>query len=297
MTDTADPLIKAPRIWRPEPTLPVLKAIGREQIVIRRGTVVENDDDTVTFSTDTALDTGNLVAGTDYAVAVSRSGKPSLVRADDTNPLDAGYLAGFHFAPGGNAEARAGGDDIPAINPFSIWDIGFRPACADPRGMVLIYGNSPVAPFWCDIYLTNTGHQHHGTSRFGEEIADGRSLRLLDFKSATDILAAHGKRMMTYDEFRVATFGVTEKSSVDEDPVRTALDPARTSRIGLMQATGNMWIWGTDGDPDFRRPSLFGGSWLSGSDAGSRCAYLDDWPGLSNDSLGARGACDHLTPA
>lgn len=40
------------------------------------------------------------------------------------------------------------------------------------------------------------------------------------------------------------------------------------------------------------RPSIFGGSWNSGGNAGSRHANLDNWPDNSNDNLSARGASD-----
>jgi hypothetical protein len=40
------------------------------------------------------------------------------------------------------------------------------------------------------------------------------------------------------------------------------------------------------------RASIFGGSWLNGSNAGSRYANLGNWPDNSNDNLGARGRCD-----
>lgn len=40
------------------------------------------------------------------------------------------------------------------------------------------------------------------------------------------------------------------------------------------------------------RPSIFGGSWLNGENAGSRYANLDYWPENSNENIGARGASD-----
>jgi len=45
------------------------------------------------------------------------------------------------------------------------------------------------------------------------------------------------------------------------------------------------------------RPSIFGGSWINGSNAGSRYANLDNWAENSNENIGARGASDHLTLA
>lgn len=45
------------------------------------------------------------------------------------------------------------------------------------------------------------------------------------------------------------------------------------------------------------RPSIFGGRWNSGDNAGSRYANLDNWAENSNDNLSARGACDNLFTA
>ena len=36
-------------------------------------------------------------------------------------------------------------------------------------------------------------------------------------------------------------------------------------------------------------PSIFGGSWINGDNAGSRYANLDNWPDNSNDNISARG--------
>ncbi|TXI06094.1 MAG: Retron-type reverse transcriptase [Rhizobium sp.] len=41
-----------------------------------------------------------------------------------------------------------------------------------------------------------------------------------------------------------------------------------------------------------RRPSIFGGSWINGSNAGSRYANLDYWAENSNDNIGLRAASD-----
>jgi RNA-directed DNA polymerase len=42
------------------------------------------------------------------------------------------------------------------------------------------------------------------------------------------------------------------------------------------------------------RASIFGGSYLNGSNAGSRYANIDNWPDNSNENLGARGRSDDL---
>lgn len=46
-----------------------------------------------------------------------------------------------------------------------------------------------------------------------------------------------------------------------------------------------------------RRPSIFGGSWINGSNAGSRYANLDYWPENSNENISARGGSDDPIPA
>ena len=46
-----------------------------------------------------------------------------------------------------------------------------------------------------------------------------------------------------------------------------------------------------------RFPSIFGGSWINGSNAGSRYANLDNWPENSNENISARGRCDDPFPA
>ncbi len=282
------------RITRRDLSAAILVATTANTVAIRAGTTIEIDGKSYVFEDETPVASGAMIAGIDYGVAIDEHGQP-FVTALSGNPLSGAFIGGFHFAPGGNARDRSGGDTIPAINPYSLWDRDFRPACHDPRGMAIVERRGRL--FWVDIYLLGVDHKEDGTSRFGVEIADGASLDLLDFKTASRILAEHGKRLLTHDEFCAAAFGVTEKSSSDDDPEKTGLDATRTSKFGLMQATGNLWIWGTDDDPDDPRPSLFGGSWLGSSGAGSRCAGLDCWPGSSVGSFSARGGSDHLSPA
>lgn len=272
----------------------IFRVASPSEIAIKAGVTIVTDGREHHFNTDVPVAIEKLVPGSDYGIRLDAEGN-HVAELVGSNPLDENFIGGFHYAPGGNAEARDGGSTTPAINPHSLWDVGFRPICADPRGMALISGEE-AKPFWADIYLLGVDHDLNGTSRHGIEIADGRSLDLLDFATAKQIIEGHGKRMLTYDEFKLAAFGVTEKSSATRDPRKTGLDAARTSRFGLMQATGNLWIWGTDGDPEDPRPSIFGGSWLSGAYAGSRCAGLDYWPENSSGFLGARGASDHLPP-
>jgi len=289
-------------LTRPDANASVFKVTGRDSLVVKAGTIFAGH----TFAEDTpvplhlnASEEPGYIPGADYIVIFDGSvlSVSRLVGIPEGETL----LGGFHYAPGGNAPARSGGDSVPAINPFSLWDIGFRPACPDPRGMALV--ESPRGRFWCDIYLTGVDHLGNGTSMFGATIADGSDLphdaagkevARFDYAAAQSVMAAHGKGLLSVEEFFVAAFGVTEKTAASADPKTTGLDAPRTSRCGLMQTTGNLWVWGHDGDPDQPRPSLFGGSWLSVENAGSRYAYLGHWPGNSNSDIGARGRSDHL---
>jgi hypothetical protein len=280
-----------------DPTRPALILTGPRSIAIRAGTNFAGD----VFESDTSVELpqGELVAGTDYGVAVT-DGIPRAWRALAV-PSGAGAIGGFHFAPGGNAVAFGGGDKIPAINPCSLWDLNFRPACPDPRGMVLVERDG--LKFWADIYLLGVNHHADGTSCFGVVIADGRSTPFdpktrrgfpkLDYETARAVMAHYGKGLMSQDEFRAFADGVTEYSACGTDPKITGLDAKRTSAVGGMQATGNMWVWGHDGllQP---RASIFGGSWFNGSSAGSRFACVVYWPENSTANLGARGRSDHL---
>mgnify|MGYP001604689864 CR=1 FL=1 len=292
----------SPTLIKLDPHAPVFKTTGRDGLVVKAGTIFAGH----TFAEDTPVplhltDAGEpgYIPGADYVV--NFDGSVLSVSRPLGIPEGEMLLGGFHYATGGNATARSGGDDIPAINPFSLWDIAFRPACNDPRGMALV--EAPGGRFWCDIYLTGVDHLANGTSKFGVIIADGNSLPLaangetfkkFDYATAKAVMAAHGKGLLSFEGFFAAAFGVTEKTAAPREPETTGLDAPRTSRFGLMQATGNMWVWGHDGDPDMPRPSIFGGSWRNDGLAGSRFADLGSWPGISSADIGARGRSDHL---
>ena len=275
---------------------PALHAIGRDGLIVKEGT----NFGTMSFRADTSviMPPAGLVPGTDYAV-ILRDDVLVAVAMSSGSLEQLVTLGGFHFAPGGNATARSGGDEVPAINPCSLWDIYFRPACPDPRGMALV--QKPGGQFWCDIYLTGRNCADDGTSRFGVTIADGddrpAGFKKFDYATAATVMAYHGKGLLSFEEFAAAAIGVTEKTANRRDPETTGLDAARTSRFGLMQATGNLWVWGHDGDSDEPRASGFGGSWFDDGYAGSRFADVaTHWPDYSSDDLGARGRCDHLQP-
>ncbi|TPL30195.1 hypothetical protein [Mesorhizobium sp. B2-4-7] len=294
-------------IDRADLSAPIFAVTGADAIAVKAGTILTIDGVKTTFEQDGPIEIASLVPGQDYAVRLGAEGTPVAAPAGPDCGSDTATFGGFHYAPSGNADARAGGDAAPAINPLSCWDVGFRPACPDPRGMALVDGK-----VWVDIYLLGTNHLDDGTSHCGALIADGRDLpqqvdgkgrtKKLDYATAVAIYAHHGKQLLGAEEFFAAAYGVTERQSRDAEPTETgdvSGDGKKfVSRAGILDATGTMWQWGTDGDPDNPRPALFGGSWFSGRSAGSHCADLVyDWPGHSVGDFSARGRSDHLSPA
>ncbi|MGI2326153.1 MULTISPECIES: phage major tropism determinant [unclassified Methylococcus] len=262
--------------------------------------------------------------GTDYAIWLSPNGvvqaSSNFVTPPNT-PVDR-KIGGFHYAPGGNAPARAGGDTTPKINPYSMWDLNFRPACPDPRGMTLVADS-----FWMDIYLLGVDYLVNGTSKYNVTIADGGSPPKISTKfggngtsvyadgswhNLGEALRHYGKRHPTPAEAEAAFFGTTEASSLGSDPVSTVLNAAYTSKWGVIQSTGVMHIWGsafgggaagaswvanTGGRGSTYQAEnavLLAGGWSNGGNAGSGCAYWSNSPAYSLNNIGARGVCDHM---
>jgi hypothetical protein len=278
----------------------------------------------VTFASATSITMPTLTAGTDYAVWVKDDATIQATTNFSSAPAAGNWrkIGGFHYAPGGNATARAGGDTTPAINAYSFWDITFRPACQDPRGMTLVADS-----FWTDIYLLGVDHLTNGTSKYNVTIADGSSPPKIPTKfggngstaygtltwwEGAEVLQAWGKRYPTYDQFAALAFGTTEASSFGTDPGTTILNAAYTSQWGCMQATGVMWVWGADfgggaavagwvtntggrGDTyQLENAVLFGGDWTSAANSGSRASAWLNSPTVSSDLIGVRAVCDHL---
>jgi len=121
-----------------------------------------------------------------------------------------------------------------------------------------------------------------------------------------------GKKAFTQPQFMTAMYGVTEATDAGSDPGTTGLDADRTSRWGVMQATGNLWVWAQDrGGPyageswnantegfgsEYNAPNVsrLGGYWLLGVDAGSRSSDWHSPASYSSLSIGLRLVCDHL---
>lgn len=291
---------------------------------IKAGTIVEVNGAVFTFAVATAITMPALTAGTDYAIWVHPDGAISATASFTSAPVaNARRIGGFHYAPGGNAAAQAGGDAVPAINEFSMWDLKWRPSCPDPRGMTLVAG-----AFWCDIYHLGVDHLINGTSKFNVTMADGSSppRRPLMFGGngtatystltrweAAEVMASHGKELLSYADFAAAAYGTTENASAGTDPVSTILRQAYTSKWGVMLSTGNVWIWGnefgggaagaawasTNGGRgqvyQQENALLLGGDWGHAAFSGSRASSWNSAPSNSAASFGARGRCEHLT--
>lgn len=255
---------------------PVIAVTGAGTAQVKAGTVVRLPSGRIDFATATSITMPTLTAGTDYFVYVKPDGSvealsamgvwPSPVSAP---PAGAALIGGFHYAPGGNATAfNTGGNTTPAINPFSAWDLKWRPTCPDPRGMTCVSGS-----FWADIYLTNRNPDQFGTSRNNQPIADGQtggtttpiipaayggngSARYPSYNwwNASETLAAYGKRLPRFQESAAYAWGVREAQSRGNDPVTSGLattnagssnpDQNFTSFWGVIQAAGVQRTWG-----------------------------------------------------
>lgn len=259
--------------------------------------------------------------GQDYEIVVFEDGQLLAVKAGGKmmEKLPKRSIGGYHFALGGNATGTNGGDETPQINQHSLWDLKHRPACANPAGMTLV-ANS----FWADIYLLGVNHES-GTSKARETIADRlnppivpmafggdgqKTYEGFNWYEAQEVMASHGKRLPTHREFSALAFGTTEGKSAGTEPETNTLRPAFTSKWGVMLATGNLWVWGDelmggkweDNETGGRGNAyndqhavLFGGSWCGGAISGSRCSAWGNSPSLSDNLVGARGVCDHLS--
>lgn len=265
----------------------------------------------------------SATVGKDYAIWLKTDGTLQATDNFVTPPTtNARKIGGFHYAAGGNAAAQAGGDSAPQINEYSIYDNNYRPACADPRGMTCVAGT-----FWSDIYLLNNNPDVYGTSSYGRPIAGGGTPPVipsalggngsttygsLTWFEAMSIAAVYGKSAFTQSEFMAATFGVTEGTSRGSDPAITGLDAPRTSKWGVMQATGNLWVWSADRGgsystsgwnantegfgSEYNAPnaSLLGANWSHGFNAGSRSSSWSSSASDSYDDISVRLRGDHL---
>lgn len=276
-----------------------------------------------TIASGTSITMPTLAAGTDYAIWCKPDGTLEATSNHTSPPVaNSRKVGGFHYAPGGNATGTSGGNTTAQINEYSFWDLKFRPSCSDPRGMTLVAGG-----FWSDIYLTGVDAITNGSSKYNVTMADGSSppkvptmfggngsttYGSFTWFEAMELATAFGKRCPTQQEFMTLAYGTTEASSIGSDQVSTVLNAAYTSRWGVIQAAGVLWVWGRDrGGPaaaaswnantegrgsEYNAPNAarFGGYWGDGSVSGSRCSVWNIAASFSSDGVGSRLVCDHL---
>ena len=316
-----------------DPSTVVFERTGLGTAIIKAGTIIDVIGTVVTFSASATITMPTLAAGTDYAIWVKSDGT---IQASDNHNAAPGAgtwrkIGGFHYAPGGNAVITAGvaptgGNTTPQINEYSFWDLKFRPACPDPRGMTLV-ANS----FWADIYLTAQNAVTLGlTSAFNANIGDGSSPPLVPvmfggngttinyggyiWYEAQELASAFGKRCPSQPEFAALAYGITENGGLPSDPNTTGLSGGSfTSRWGVMQSAGCLWVWGNmrggsytvsdqwyfigDGRGAEWYPTvatLLGGSHVEPAYAGSRGSFWNTGPDGSFPNVSSRFVCNHL---
>ena len=309
---------------------------------IKAGTKVVAGEKTIEFSTNTPIIMPALTAGEDYSIWVHKDGTIEAVHDPYENPADVAdalKVGGFHFsltpsgeAPTGN-KTEADMEQIRGINAHSIWDLKWRWANGQPRGMLFYAG------VWVDIYLLNAEHITYGTSRAGQWIAggsasSGRQIPKIPLRyggdgntnygkftwfQAGEVARSHGKKLIPYQTFPSLAYGVSEGKSSSTDGYEVTAGaiehyPHLLSACGMEQAAGVQRIWGADiigpvgtgwqdladgrgqiyGTSAAPVGALLGGSRANGSSAGSRCSYWNYQVWYSSSSVGGRCAGDHL---
>ena len=276
-----------------------------------------------TIASGTSITMPTLAAGTDYAIWAKTDGTLEATSNHTSPPTaNARKIGGFHYAAGSNSTGKSGGNTTPQINEYSFWDLKWRPACNDPRGMTLVADG-----FWVDIYLANTDCDANGTSKYNVTIADGSSPPKVPTKfggngsttygsltwfESCELASAYGKRLITQREYMAMAYGTTEASSIGSDQGSTILNAAYTSKWGVMQSVGVMWVWGDDRGgayatggwnantegrgSEYNAPNavLLGGYWSLGVNAGSRCSRWDVAASDSTTIIGVRFSADHF---
>lgn len=276
-----------------------------------------------TIAIGTNITMPSFTNGTDYTIWCKPDGALEATSNYTSPPVaNSRKIGGFHYSPGGNATAQSGGNTTPQINEYSMWDLKFKPACFDPRGMTLV-ANS----FWADIYLTGVDAITNGSSKYNVTMADGSSPPKVPtmfggngsttygsytWFEAMEMATAFGKRCPTQREFMSAMYGTTEASSIGSDQGSTVLNAAYTSKWGVIQSTGVLWIWGDDRGgayntggwnantegrgSEYNAPNaaLLGGAWGGGSGSGSRSSFWGNAASSSGGDIGSRFFCDHL---
>ena len=306
-----------------DPTIVGFTKTGAGSATTSTTIYVEVNGVTKTVASGTSITMPTLASGTDYAIWCKPDGTLEATSNHTSPPVaNSRKIGGFHYAPGGNATGTSGGNTTPQINEYSFWDLKFRPSCSDPRGMTLVGGG-----YWMDIYLTGVDAITNGSSKYNVTMADGSSPPKIPtmfggngsttygsytWFEAMELATAFNKRCPTQQEFMSAMYGTTEASSVGSDQGSTILNAAYTSKWGVVQSTGVLYIWARDrGGPfagaswnantegrgsEYNAPNaaFLGGAWSNTSNAGSRCSGWSYAASNSGNVIGSRFCCDHL---
>ena len=245
-----------------DPFSPAFVKTSATTLSIKAGTTV----DSTTYTTDTAISMPTLVPGEDYKVWVHPDGTLEAVHYDSTSSIPGSVvIGGFHYLPvTPPTDFDLGASAGATIGPYTLWDLKYRPACPNPRGMYK-HGNANV---WEDIYWLNTDYVNSGTSRNNKTIATGSNtpIRAYDYGgygtskyanfiywNAVEIVASVGKRLGTYQEHCNGAFGVRENMGRGSHPITTGIatsnvgarhpDEYFVSKWGGIQVTGCLWAW------------------------------------------------------
>lgn len=306
-----------------DPSIVAFSKTGNGTAVTASILYIEINSVTKTIASGTSITMPTLTSGTDYAIWAKPDGTLEATSNHTSPPVaNSRKIGGFHYAPGGHSGSPGGGNTTPQINQYSFWDLKFRPACPDPRGMALVADG-----FWADIYLTGVDHLTNGTSKYNVTMADGSSPPKIPTKfggngttayssmnwwESMEVLRHHGKRGATYSEFAALAYGTTEASSIGTDQNSTVWNAAYVSKWGINQASGVLWVWGDEfgggaaaagwtantggrgSTYQMENAVVFGGYWSDGALCGSRCSNWSASATISDVSIGVRGVCDHL---
>lgn len=343
--------VALPILIKTDPCTPCLIKTSATTLAIKAGAHVKIGNAYVSFTAQTAVTMpAVLTPGEDYCVWVKPDGTAVATADPYSSPATppatgAVKLGGFHYglvapgttpASGGFATTgftNQGGnypwtqskvDLIAGINEFSIWDLTHR-SKGEQRGFAF----DSQQKVWIAIYFCSPDHITNGISRYNTPVASGTVLPIIPLEyggngtmtygrlsayEALEILASHGCRLMTQEEFASGALGVTEGQSLDgaaSTIPATKREPGYTSRIGLEQATGHIWTiggpltsvagsaWAWTAGPNRGNfyggtgLTLFGGNRIDAANSGSRASFWSYVFWNSGWYIGLRAACDH----
>ena len=340
-----------PLLVKVDPSLPCLVKTSATTLAVKASTHVKIGNGYISFTAQTTVSMPTLTPGEDYAVFVHPDGTASALAdpffapaaapvpgalkiggfhygltAPGTTPASGGFATtGFTNSGGNYVWTQARVDRVAGINEFSIWDLTHR-SKGEQHGFTF----DPQRKVWDAIYFCSPDHITNGISRYNTPVASGTvppkiplgeyggngvmTYGRLSAYEALEILASHGCKLMTQEEFASGALGVTEGQSLGgaaSTIPATKREPGYTSRIGLEQATGHICTIGgpltsEGGSAWTAGPNrgnfcggaglpLFGGNRVDAATSGSRTSSWNHVFWASGSHIGLRAACDHLS--